>query len=116
MPSAKAIRAYWAPKLWERKGYYSAEDFVAEGACFACGRIWGRADLERAHILPVCEGGSDSVENLHLLCHLCHKDSEFKHGERYWQWFYSRTPDDAFISLLVRTGHNASEYMSRGCI
>ena len=31
------------------------------------------ADSERHHIKPICEGGSNDLDNLVLLCHFCHK-------------------------------------------
>jgi len=54
-----------------------------EDMCWRCGVI--SCHLERAHILPVCEGGDNDESNLHLLCKMCHKQTEFLWGEPYWQ-------------------------------
>lgn len=52
--------------------------------CMACGRAHA---LHRAHIMPRCAGGTDEPDNLHLLCPICHRDSEFFVGEAYDAWF-----------------------------
>lgn len=49
--------------------------------CFACGHF---ANIERCHIIPLIDGGSNTVENLHLLCRSCHSVSEG--NPNYWQW------------------------------
>ncbi|MFJ3084377.1 HNH endonuclease [Streptomyces halstedii] len=39
-------------------------------ACQMCGK---RSDLEVDHIIPVAKGGSWEMDNLHVLCSVCHK-------------------------------------------
>lgn len=51
--------------------------------CMACGSQYG---IQRCHILPLCEGGDNSLKNIHLLCKGCHSESEFRSGESYWKW------------------------------
>jgi hypothetical protein len=51
--------------------------------CMACGFYHG---IQRCHILPLCEGGDNSLKNIHLLCRNCHSESEFLSGEAYWKW------------------------------
>jgi hypothetical protein len=101
-----AIRRYWASRIdLARKGFMDEADFIeGEDVCFACGLNWEYA--ERCHITPRCEGGSDGVENLHILCWVCHKDSEIHSGEKYWKWFYGRDTMDAIISRGYRCGSN----------
>lgn len=106
MPTENAIRKYWSESLWEIKGFDSADEFINKGTCFACGMDAG--GIERAHIKAKCEGGSDTVENLHMLCHVCHKDSEFLSGDQYADWFHSRSVMDMLISAACRRGFNAS--------
>lgn len=55
-----------------------------EDECMACGRF---SSLHRAHIYPLCAGGTNDPQNIHLLCPTCHKDSEFLVGEAYRAWF-----------------------------
>lgn len=98
LPSRDQIRSYWAPKLPEK--------IIGDDACFACGcpinKDSAHAVLHRAHILARLEGGSDDVDNLHVLCAVCHEDSEYLSGDRYWSWFNSRNQVDQMISALIR--------------
>jgi 5-methylcytosine-specific restriction endonuclease McrA len=52
--------------------------------CFACG---SPLHLHRSHIEPRVNGGSDELENLHILCIRCHVDSEYLTSEQYWKWY-----------------------------
>lgn len=61
--------------------------------CFACGL---HGELHRAHILARQEGGSDTVENLHLLCPKCHIESEYMKGELYWHWLKTKDMNKAY--------------------
>jgi len=79
LPSKKAIMDYWRDWVWERHNDPPEDHF-----CWACG--WESPNLERAHILARCEGGSDTVENLHLLCPDCHRVSEYLRDDDYWNW------------------------------
>ena len=73
MPSRNAIAAFWSDKL----------DYIDSENCFAC--HWG-GGLERCHITARCNGGSDNVDNLHVLCLECHKASEHIEGKEYFAW------------------------------
>jgi 5-methylcytosine-specific restriction endonuclease McrA len=96
--SHDSIRAYWSKTALGTRREFDAS------VCFAC--RWPTEDLERAHILPLCEGGSDEVSNLHLLCEACHKDSEFLSGRSYWKWLLSRTLEEAVLSSWARRAPN----------
>lgn len=86
VPSKWKIAQYWATSP-DRFVYAPRMYDLGEPCCFACGwysehwdkhtarASWGRATLERAHIVPVSLGGPDVVENLLLLCGPCHKES-----------------------------------------
>lgn len=84
----------------------------AENKCFACGVKYPfGVNLERSHIHALWLGGSNHASNLHLLCHVCHKDSEDlgrpdkpKSLERYWAWFFSRDLQKMSISSRIRSG------------
>jgi len=71
MPSERAIRTYWLRTDLPKDKGFDAIEFMG-GICFACGMD---SKCERAHILARCVGGTDSAENLHMLCGICHKDS-----------------------------------------
>jgi hypothetical protein len=59
--------------------------------------------LDRAHIFPRCKGGSDGVENLHLLCATCHEDSEYLESpDVYMNWLIERTVIDKMFSFSRR--------------
>jgi 5-methylcytosine-specific restriction endonuclease McrA len=103
MPTERAVRAYWVEALWHRKGFDSPEEFLERGTCFACG---DERAVERAHILARCSGGSDDASNIHILCRICHKDSETLDGEAYWSWFWQRSLMDAVLSHACKLGFN----------
>ena len=102
MPTELAIRAHWADRLWLVKGYDSKAEFMQRGTCFACGMSGG----ERAHILARVAGGDDTPENLHILCGVCHKDSEYLASNDYTEWLMDRSALSRMISGAVRCGFN----------
>ena len=103
MPSKKNIKNYWKHKIVDIKHniFPSVEYLCGGDYCFACG-ILTNDSTERAHILSRQEGGSDEVDNLHLLCNICHKDSEQFSGEEYNEWFINRTHIDAMLSIFYK--------------
>lgn len=46
--------------------------------CASCGRNDGKGDkmLTRDHIIPVAEGGSNTIDNIQILCLGCHKKKD----------------------------------------
>ena len=88
VPSHSAIASHWGPTLseLEKEPRHSWEESLSgtSGVCFACGMT---APLDRAHIVPRSAGGTDAVENLHLLCRPCHHLSEALPEAGYWGWF-----------------------------
>lgn len=85
-PNKQLICNHWISFLLQNKKA-AHKSFIYETACFACGCV--TKHLDRAHIKPVISGGSNTVENLHLLCKICHKESEFLEDADYWQWFFN---------------------------
>ena len=101
MPTKVKIKKYWEGKLGNIEDFGETFDntgkLINDGSwnelridgCWRCGKI---GYVERAHINPRCEGGSDSVDNLHLLCRVCHTESEgmtsFKPNSLYYEWFF----------------------------
>jgi 5-methylcytosine-specific restriction endonuclease McrA len=52
--------------------------------CFECGYVHPTGcNLERAHIVARCDGGPDICENLVLLCHDCHVETD---GRTFAEW------------------------------
>jgi hypothetical protein len=91
MPPKSRIAEYW---LNTDEGLARLPNNVAlmdigEPSCFACGamaadpdeppvlwKVWNRAPLlERCHLVPRQLGGSDTPDNLVLLCRACHHDA-----------------------------------------
>ncbi len=107
MPSELAIRAHWAKRLWAIKGFDSEAEFLERGTCFAC----GMDGSERAHIVARSVGGSDGCENLHILCHRCHKDSEYLEGSAYMDWLMDRNALSMIMSAAARVGFNLAVLM-----
>lgn len=106
--SEKAIRKHWVDRLWEKKGFDSPDEFMEKGICFACNLC---ADLEKAHIQALSIGGNDNLENIHLLCKICHKDSEYLEGKKYFDWLYSRNIIDVMFNIAGRKGVNLSQFL-----
>ena len=107
MPTEEAIRKFWVDELWRKKGFDSKDEFLERGTCFACGMDGN----ERAHIKARSAGGSDDVSNIHILCGVCHKDSEYLDGGRYLSWVLSRTPLDMIMSASAKRGINLSQFL-----
>lgn len=119
MPSKKKIIDYWVngegSVLLEEKGIelasYGDNDY---NCCFACGDI---LRVERAHILAHCEGGSATVDNLHLLCKECHLESEYFNGDFYWNWleksnkYHFKLPGQWTLERMLKKGFDP-EYMA----
>jgi len=89
MARSDVIRKHWAPWLVKQGKFDSVEEVLEGQYCFACG-FESSQPLERAHILALADGGSNDIENLHMLCKPCHKASEFISGDKYFEWFSVR--------------------------
>ena len=116
MPRNQLVLDHWADRLVDW-GKMDRGD-IADGPvyCFACGFTYHRFEgdspnMERAHILARHAGGSDGVENLHLLCHSCHRASECLDGDAYWLWFMERTMLDVVLQEAARAGFNLSKHV-----
>jgi len=68
MPKHKEIYNHWQNELG-----LADYDSRKEICCWACTYP---VKIERCHITPKCLGGSDSVENIILLCKSCHHRQE----------------------------------------
>lgn len=117
--SHKSIRKHWAPFFWQKKNFDSEFEFIEEAkTCFACGLNWEGFDnpLEGAHIIARCNGGSDEVDNLVLLCRCCHKAQEANSiirssREGTLKWILERTELDAKLQFLAVRGVHLSQIL-----
>lgn len=96
MPTIQAITQHWDGRL------LAMDRDVHGSGCFACGST---RRLHRAHIKPVSKFKPwefpNELDNLHVLCELCHSDSEMLEESDYWTWFrqtsmFSRKAVDIF--------------------
>jgi len=96
MPSREKIFKHWKNKL---------NNITNNNTCFKCGvtPFFNKKNIivDRAHILAVCEGGTDDLNNLHLLCKSCHRESEAYSGVEYDLWFTSRNKEEFATSLFL---------------
>jgi len=103
--SKNVIARHWAKEISEVKGH-PQEEFNKAQRCFAC---MLNLPLYRAHITPYIETQDNSVENLHLLCQTCHRDSEIMSGDEYWNWLKKRTTLDTIVSMAAFEGKSIKE-------
>ena len=85
-PTEHHIRAYWkehplGEHLNQVKGWIN-NGGKSERPCMACG---GYGNI-KCHITPLSICGSNEYSNLHMLCDICHKESEGLYGYPYWLW------------------------------
>ena len=93
---------FWLDVLFESEIAEHRKERIAEQTkiCFACGCDAG---TQRAHIVPVCKGGTNELSNLHLLCIECHAESEFiEVKEVYFEWFKFKNPSNSGSYLRVK--------------
>ena len=94
MPSKIKIFNYWNGKL---------KNASSDNTCFKCGISSNDNEInivDRAHILSVYDGGTDNLDNLHLLCKKCHTESEVYSGIEYDLWFTSENKEQFCKSLV----------------
>ena len=107
IPTKNQIKNYWKCRIVDIKhNIFPSVEYLCKGDyCFACGMLTNN-HTERAHILARQEGGSDNVDNLHLLCPACHKDSEMISGDLYYEWLVKRTHVDAILSISYKVDYS----------
>ena len=82
LPSKKEIYKYWNESPLITSLNIQAFD-GEDNRCMACGVKGG---IDRAHIVSKFNGGSFQPSNVHCLCQICHKLSEYLEGHDYWLW------------------------------
>lgn len=101
MPSRLEIAQYWFPKHFARFGRSrTGDDELLHNECWACGDNCFR--IERCHIHSLWDGGSNTADNLVLLCRPCHEESEQLPPDTFWTWIRNKRQID-FLSEAERT-------------
>ena len=105
LPTKKQIKDFWKYKVVEiKKDVFDSVEYIdSADFCFACGLV--SSGTERAHILARSAGGSDMVDNLHLLCGACHKASEMLDGVEYFDWIKERSHVDSFLDMAYKVDY-----------
>tara|TARA_R100001443_G_scaffold668_3_gene2656 strand:+ start:61 stop:576 length:516 start_codon:yes stop_codon:yes gene_type:complete len=84
-PNKKRVRAYWRER--EESKYFAKGWDDTEKTCFACGN--DGHTITAAHVHPNRDReDNDRDSNIHLLCELCHKESEPLRDKAYWHWLH----------------------------
>jgi hypothetical protein len=105
MPSRKQIFNYWSDKL---------DKAVDDNTCFKCQHTdEEHTAVERAHILAVCDGGTDECSNIHLLCSECHNNSEPYNGELYDDWLNIKDDFNFKIGMIVKWYDGKKNYIHK---
>jgi hypothetical protein len=93
--SKPAVKNYWR-RFPDANKYFNSDWDKYEKSCFACGS--NGKTIDAAHIVARtqyceeflnCEVNEENVDkpaNIHLLCRLCHVESEMLIGIAYWHW------------------------------
>lgn len=58
--------------------------------CAYCGVKTTLFNMEQDHIIPVCRGGSDAIDNLAVACRECNQEKARMTADEYAQWRASR--------------------------
>ncbi len=82
MPSRAVIAEYWSPRIAEFGIFQIDQDELPEKECWAC----GKPHVQRCHINDHAHGGTNTVDNLVLLCPGCHAESESLSPASFWPW------------------------------
>ena len=103
LPSREAIAGYWNT---QRPLGMKWEKFPADKCwrCFVSFSQRGESESgNRCHIVPSMLGGSDSKENLILLCNRCHREApDVPDPEFIWYWIeHTRFEDSARIAANI---------------
>jgi len=81
----EAIVVYWSKKIDECE--IGVDWSEAHERCWRCGY---KAKLQKCHIVPHALGGKNSIDNLVLLCHQCHREAPNIVDPAYmWAWIKS---------------------------
>jgi len=99
------IAKYWGLRISTIKNV-SIDEISSASRCFGC---LLQLPLQKSHIKDRYFSNDDSLENLHLLCQTCHRDSEFLSDDNYWNWLKNRTTLDAIVSMADFEGKSLEE-------
>ena len=84
----KPLREFWRNSPLN---IYFNEDWDAtEKSCCACGSEGITIDAAHINSKNKDRDEYDDFKNMHLLCRLCHTESEFIMGTAYWTWIIKK--------------------------
>jgi len=106
MPTRAQIYNHWAPLMFD-----PPEDYDKTKTCWGCGQ---QSALQRCHIIARCDGGTDEVNNLLLLCKRCHYSQETicmdeKRREKFVELILDGAP--FMTARLLEFKHSFEPYM-----
>lgn len=106
MPTKAQIYRHWAPLMFEPPSEYDKGK-----TCWACGLKFG---TQRCHIKAKCDGGTDEVDNLLLLCKRCHMSQETicmdeKRREKFVELVLDGAP--FMVARLLELQHTLNPYL-----
>ena len=81
VPTRLTIENHWKPIF---KSAFDRQ--LVSNGCFRCGMVGKNYNPERAHIVALCERGTNDVGNLWNLCSECHRESEMMHPDLKTYW------------------------------
>ena len=90
VPSSKKnkLRGFWRNSPLN---IYFNEDWDAtEKSCCACGSEGISIDAAHINSADKKRDDYDDLKNMHLLCRLCHTESELIMGTAYWAWIIKK--------------------------
>jgi hypothetical protein len=70
-----SVRRYISPK--ERQTIYMRDDYT----CSYCGKRGGKLEID--HVVPICRGGIDDIENMATSCMSCNRSKGSKLVEEW---------------------------------
>lgn len=106
MPTWKQVAKYWS-SMFIKHDWEVDHEILYNKQCFACGR---HGKIQRCHIKPKWNGGSDDVKNIHLLCVACHEESESIYGLAYWRWYKHKRNVEFFQILEMEVNRFIATY------
>lgn len=87
-----------------RPGNYERAEVLAKsgGRCYLCDHALD-VEFEVEHVIPLCLGGTDDLDNVFAACHDCNKDKHTAHPGAYLDRIMARGPvGDLAASVLLR--------------
>ena len=96
---------------WKRNSQTHTPNVDFYDAHERCWRCSYKTKLQKCHIVPHSLGGSDSPQNLVLLCRLCHEEGpNVIDSEIFWDWINAHNIE-FYDAYWTRRGMSEYEYI-----